>query len=715
MDKFHSDLPIKGDQDSPDRLNREKFSIRLAETLILSPESSSVVMSIEGKWGYGKSSVLNLVKKHLESDKVNKPITFDFNPWLVGNAKNLVQEFLVQFASAIGLSDGANKTQSAAKHLLAYSQVFAAMKWVPGTEPWASIAEKAFKETGSVTNKIGYNFISIEQRKNTVIKALKSLKKPILVFVDDLDRLPPDEVFQMIRAVKAVSEFPRTVFILAFERKYVVEALSSHEINEPEKYLDKVIQVRLNLPKISIVDLHTLATEELNSLSDANLTQHFPSDQKRLGEIYDICIKPIIKTPREIKRIFNRLYFIEKATRGEVAFTDLFGLETLAIKAPSVYEHIISNPSAYTGIPPEIDFSSDKPEENIKKFQDDRNKELGKIDQPERSYIERLLKELFPLLAGTGFGHLSQTQYSKEGRIASNDRLMIAISYGLPTEEVSTKDVKAFIEVPGQRAKLTHDYCTPEKLERLIDLIRQSLGEIMPEDPLEFIQHIGKMIELREFNELEAKPRDMLAMAPTRQCWIIVKEVLQSQAIRKRKKIIIALIGDETLISLTSHITDECIRQHGAPPHFQEIPQEERWFEGTELNYLRDLWVGAASKVFRNKSFLERSDKAHVFFLMKRIARRLLPELISPLLISSKDLDKFVQIFRRYGQDGRKGAYVKVEDDWLFAMGNIDMIRKRAKKRLNEGVKDTTSRAIYKSISTGKEYYTIDGTKRKSL
>jgi hypothetical protein len=237
----------------------------------------------------------------------------------------------------------------------------------------------------------------------------------------------------------------------------------------------------------------------------------------------------------------------------------------------------------------------------------------------------------------------------------------------------------------------------------------------MPEDPLEFIQHIGKMIELREFNELEAKPRDMLAMAPTRQCWIIVKEVLQSQAIRKRKKIIIALIGDETLISLTSHITDECIRQHGAPPHFQEIPQEERWFEGTELNYLKDLWVSAVSKGFRNKSFLEISDKTHVFSLMKRIARRLLPELISPLLISSKDLDKFVQIFRRYGQDGRKGAYVKVENDWLFAMGNIDMIRKRAKKRLNEGVKDTASRAIYKSISTGNEYYTIDGTKRKSL
>ena len=712
MDKFHSDLPIEGDQDSPDRLNREKFSIRLAETLILSPESSSVVMSIEGMWGYGKSSVLNLVKKHLKSDKANKPVIFDFNPWLVGNARNLVQEFLVQFASAVGLSDRANKTQSAAKHLLAYSQIFADMKWVPGTEPWASLVEKAFKGTGS---KSKLEELSIEQRKSSAIKALKSLNKPILVFVDDLDRLPPDEVFQMIRAVKAVSEFPRTVFILAFERQYVIEALSSHEINEPEKYLDKIIQVRLNLPKISIVDLHALAIEELNNLSDANLTQHFPGDQNRLGEIYSLCIKPIIKTPREIKRIFNRLYFIEKATRGEVAFTDLFGLETLAIKAPSVYEHIISNPGAYTGITPEIDPSFDKPDENIKIFQDDRNRELRKIDQPERSHIERLLKELFPLLAGTGFGQLSQTQYSQKGRIASSERLMIAISYGLPTEEVSTKDVKAFIEVPGQRAKLTNDYCTSEKLERFIGLIKKSLEKIMPEDPLEFIQHIGKMIELREFNELEAKPRDMFTLAPTRQCWIIVKEVLHGQAIKNSKKIILELVSDETIISLTSHITDECIRQHGRVTKEEEIPQDERWFEEAELNYLRDLWVDAASNAFKNKSFLESSDKTRVFFLMKQIARRLLPELISPLLKSNKDLDKLVQTFRGYGQDSRKGAYVKVEDDWLCAMGDIDLIRKRVKKRIKEGVKNTTSLAIYKSISTGKEYYTIDGSIRKSL
>ena len=123
-------------------------------------------------------------------------------------------------------------------------------------------------------------------------------------------------------------------------------------------------------------------------------------------------------------------------------------------------------------------------------------------------------------------------------------------------------------------------------------------------------------------------------------------------------------------------MTDECIRQHGRVTKEEEIPQDERWFEEAELNYLRDLWVDAASNAFKNKSFLESSDKTRVFFLMKQIARRLLPELISPLLKSNKDLDKLVQTFRGYGQDSRKGAYVKVEDDWLCAMGDIDLIRK---------------------------------------
>lgn len=714
MKCFHSDLPIDGDQETPDRLNRSEYSTRIANSLILSQESAGVVISIEGKWGYGKSSTINLIKKQLKADTSNNPIIFDFNPWLVGNASNLVQEFLVQFASAIGTSDRAKEAQDAAKQLLAYSQIFTVLKWVPGAEPWASLVEKIFKGFGTAASKIGkLKELSIEKRKDAVISALKELKRPIIVFIDDLDRLPPEEVFQMIRAVKAVSEFPRTVFVLAFERKYVEEALTSHSIKDADKYLDKIIQVRLNLPKISKVDLHKLATEELANLSDVNLTEYFSTDQDRLTEIYHLCVKPIIQSPREIKRIFNRLYFLEKATRGEVAFSDLLGLEALAIKAPSIYEHIISNPGAYTGIPPEVDYTFEKPEEYIKKFEEDRSKELEKVDPSERGYINELLKTLFPLVEGSQFGHLSQAQYSKEGRIASNDRLLIAITYGLPSEEVSTKDVNRFIQSPNERDEILDRYKTPDTIERFIELMRQGKDELNPIDPLDFLEAIGRIIELDVTKEIESKPRQMLAAGPIRQCWWVAKKVLSGLSVEDRENMIFKLVGEEQILSLTSHIISEVIRQHGMISKEKELPESERWIAPDKLKQLIEMWITITSEAFRTKSFLKSSDKSHIFFMMLNLANEQLPAIVAPLLIDDKDLDSFVQVFKGYGQDSTKGGFIRIEERWLASIGDIDKIRSRAEARIEAGVEDMTLRAIYQSIRTGKEYYTVDASVRE--
>ncbi|AID58001.1 LOW QUALITY PROTEIN: KAP family P-loop NTPase [Geotalea daltonii FRC-32] len=711
MKSFHSDLPINGDHETPDRLNRSEYSTRIANSLVLSQESAGVVISIEGKWGYGKSSTINLIKKELRADSSNNPIIFDFNPWLVGNASNLVQEFLVQFASAIGTSDRAKETQDAAKQLLAYSQIFTVLKWVPGAEPWASLVEKGF---GTAASKIGkLKELSIEKRKESVIGALKELKRPIIVFIDDLDRLPPDEVFQMIRAVKAVSEFPRTLFMLAFERKYVEEALISHNIKDADKYLDKIIQVRLNLPKISKVDLHKLATEELANLADVNLTEHFSTDQDRLTEVYHLCVKPIIQSPREIKRIFNRLYFLEKAIRGEVAFSDLFGLEALAIKAPSIYEHIVSNPGAYTGIPPEVDYTLEKPEEYIKKFEEDRRKEIEKIDPSERGYINELLKTLFPLIEGSQFGHLSQSQYSKEGRIASNDRLLIAITYGLPSEEVSTKDVNRFIQLPNERDEILKFYERTDTIERFIELMRQGNEQLNPVDPLNFLVTIGRIIELDVTKEIESKPRQMLAAGPIRQCWWVAKKVLSELSAEERKNMIFKLVDEEQIISLTSHIISEVIRQHGIISKEKELPETERWVASDELRELSERWITITSEAFRTKSFLTASDKSHIFFMMLNLAHEELPALVGPLLIDDADLDSFVQVFRGYGQDSTKGGFIRIEERWLASIGDIDKLRLRAEERIEAGVGDMALRAIYQSIRTGKEYYTVDASERE--
>lgn len=87
MSNYHNDQPITGSESKPDQLNREKFAAHLAEILTLSPEDDCLTISLEGEWGYGKTSVVNLVKKAAAAQD-NKPILIEYNPWLPEIAVN---------------------------------------------------------------------------------------------------------------------------------------------------------------------------------------------------------------------------------------------------------------------------------------------------------------------------------------------------------------------------------------------------------------------------------------------------------------------------------------------------------------------------------------------------------------------------------------------------------------------------------------------------
>ena len=144
MGKYHNDQPITGSDTDPDRLNRENFASNLAKILSIEPNDDCLTVSLEGEWGYGKTSVVNLVKKSINKQK-NKPIIIEYNPWLAGKAEALIQDFLVQFSAQLKIPDRPKEGLKVAKELLAYSKLFNAMKFIPGVEPWASTVQGVFK------------------------------------------------------------------------------------------------------------------------------------------------------------------------------------------------------------------------------------------------------------------------------------------------------------------------------------------------------------------------------------------------------------------------------------------------------------------------------------------------------------------------------------------------------------------------------------------
>ena len=99
---LNSDLPINGVAE--DKLNRGKFVKDLAEAILRRDTPEGLVIGMYGKWGSGKTSVVNMVVEQLEllSENMNqKIVVMRFNPWLCADPKQLISQFFKQLSSTI--------------------------------------------------------------------------------------------------------------------------------------------------------------------------------------------------------------------------------------------------------------------------------------------------------------------------------------------------------------------------------------------------------------------------------------------------------------------------------------------------------------------------------------------------------------------------------------------------------------------------------------
>src|ERR1700738_3844416 len=94
------DSPIETAND--DKLGRKTFAQALARSLAGFSGEDSFVVGIHGKWGTGKSSILNLLVEQIERDNRSRPDTeqlhaMRFNPWNFSDQNQLIFQFLRQF------------------------------------------------------------------------------------------------------------------------------------------------------------------------------------------------------------------------------------------------------------------------------------------------------------------------------------------------------------------------------------------------------------------------------------------------------------------------------------------------------------------------------------------------------------------------------------------------------------------------------------------
>jgi predicted KAP-like P-loop ATPase len=127
---LQSDEPIT--RRAEDRLNRASLAEAIADQVIHSPPGQGFVIALDGPWGSGKTSVLNMIEESVMER--SETVVLRFNPWLFSGTEQLVGRFLQELSAQLGeKADAAEdeRLRNIGARLAGYGEVLAPLGWVP--------------------------------------------------------------------------------------------------------------------------------------------------------------------------------------------------------------------------------------------------------------------------------------------------------------------------------------------------------------------------------------------------------------------------------------------------------------------------------------------------------------------------------------------------------------------------------------------------------
>ena len=128
---YYSDRPIS--QESEDLLERRYFANLLAKTLLNLNSQDTFTVGLYGKWGSGKTSIVNMAMQELEDlqcDKEDKMIILKFDPWHFTDTTQLINQFLIRLANEF-LSEKDKQLNNIGELLTKYSSAFELAEYIP--------------------------------------------------------------------------------------------------------------------------------------------------------------------------------------------------------------------------------------------------------------------------------------------------------------------------------------------------------------------------------------------------------------------------------------------------------------------------------------------------------------------------------------------------------------------------------------------------------
>ncbi|MCC2605355.1 KAP family P-loop NTPase fold protein [Planctobacterium marinum] len=281
--------------------------------LITEKELMPISIGVFGDWGAGKSTILELTKASLETDE-QEYIQVHFDAWTFQGYDDAKAALLETIASTLVKKAADDKNLSAkAKEfagridkirlmglLMDGGAALAGIPTMGGIQKIMGLfsggddgeldvddvkgavdgaKNVAKKNKGLIKDKKSFSPPKeIKEFRKAYSDLLDEFDKPLIVYVDNLDRCSPFNAISTLEAIRLFLFLPNTAFVIAADEDMIRLAVPEYHKGASQRhqtdYLDKLIQIPVHVPRPGVLEIRAylmMLTAQDHGVTDAQL------------------------------------------------------------------------------------------------------------------------------------------------------------------------------------------------------------------------------------------------------------------------------------------------------------------------------------------------------------------------------------------------------------------------------------------------------------
>lgn len=317
---------------SEDLLERKSQAKSFAEAVLESGAHPGLIFGVEGPWGVGKTSFINLAERYW-SKAEDRVIVCRFEPLRYASEPDLADRLIRDLSGSI------------------QRKIFA-----PEFRPTASRYSRLIKGKADVSF-LGFK-LSLEPSPETVDElledineVLKRIGRRVIIVIDDLDRLDAKTTNNVLFATRQTFKLSQATYVLCYDTEIL--AGSQDEGSRAREFLEKFVTVKLSLfvDSSNIRDFLQRDWQQVDSHLGSIPSDTMVKLGAVLNELADILhgelassYLPLVGDMRKVKRFVNAMLLmqIEKSELGRTDFDkrDLINLILLHLHYPGLFRRI---------------------------------------------------------------------------------------------------------------------------------------------------------------------------------------------------------------------------------------------------------------------------------------------------------------------------------------------------------------------------------------